>query len=363
MVDAAAPLTAELEASLLRELMRTWHEVNHGRFHGALHPPSMRLNDTSTYLGRWNHEHRTIEVSRPLVLERPWHAVVEVLKHEMAHQYAHEVLRAFDETAHGAAFQRVCRRFGIDAAASGEPAAADPRRNKLIERVEDLLRLAQSDNPHEAENAAAAAHKIMLKHNISLVEGEPGARKNYAVRTVGEPKGRTSEAEHILAGILTRHFFVQGIWVPAYRPRDGKRGSVLELCGTPENLELAAYVHGFLLDAGERLWTDYKRAHGIRRNRERRRFIAGVMEGFRERLQREQAHHEERGLVWRGDPALQAFYRERHPHVRAVRLQGHGLNQTRQQGREAGRNLVLQRGIKSEASPSRGRALPAAKRG
>ena len=41
--------------------------------------------------------------------------MVEVLKHEMAHQYAHEILGARDESAHGEAFRTVCQRLGIDA--------------------------------------------------------------------------------------------------------------------------------------------------------------------------------------------------------------------------------------------------------
>ena len=54
----------------------------------------------------------------------------------------------------------------------------------------------------------------------------------------------------ILAGILSDHFFVEVIWVPVWRPLDGKRGSVLEVCGSPANLELAEYVHAFVNHTG-----------------------------------------------------------------------------------------------------------------
>lgn len=366
-VSAHRPhLDAELEGALLRELMRTWHELNRAHFKGGMRAPVLRLSaggdgDAGQTLGRWRLEHRTIELSRGLVLEQPWGATVEVLKHEMAHQYVHEVLRATDETAHGPAFQQVCVRLGIDAAASGMPEVDDPRRARLRQRVEGLLALANSPNRHEAENAAALAQRLILKHNIAL--SELPERRRYGYRHLGQPKGRHAEAEHILAAILAEHFFVEAIWVPAYRPREGKRGNVLEISGTPENLEMAAYVYDFLLQTGERLWRRHKREHDIQRNRDRRRFVAGVMEGFLDRLATEKRKNTEKGLVWVGDADLHRYYRRRHPHVRSVRLRGHGLDPTRARGRQAGRNIVLRRGVGEGEAQNRGRALPAGRRG
>ncbi len=360
---ARPELDAELEAALLRELMRSWHELNHAYFKGAMRAPVLRLGEGAEQgqtLGRWRLNHRTIELSRALVVEQAWGATIEVLKHEMAHQYVHEVLGATDETAHGPAFQQICGRLGIDAAASGMPDVDDPRRARLRQRVEDLLALANSPNQHEAENAAALAQRLILKHNIAL--SELPERRRYAYRHLGQPKGRHAEAEHILAAILAEHFFVEAIWVPSYRPREGKRGSVLEICGTPENLEMAAYVHDFLLQTAERLWRRHKREHDIRRDRDRRRFIAGVMEGFFERLASEKRKNTEKGLVWVGDADLHRYHRRRHPHVRSVRLQGHGLDPTRARGRQAGRNIVLRRGVGEAEATSRGRALPAGRR-
>jgi hypothetical protein len=37
-------------------------------------------------------------MSRTLVVGQSWGAVLEVLKHEMAHQYVHEILARTDET-------------------------------------------------------------------------------------------------------------------------------------------------------------------------------------------------------------------------------------------------------------------------
>jgi hypothetical protein len=352
-------LSAELESLLVRELLRTWRELNASHFRFALKPPVLQLVDTTTVLGRWDRVRRTIELARPLVVSRPWGEVVEVMKHEMAHQFVHESLEVTDEPPHGPTFRQVCERLGIDGSATGtiDPGEPDPERDKIRQKVADLLALAQSTNRFEAENAASLAQRLMLKHNIAMADRPE--RRRYAYRQLGEPKGRVQECEHILASILAEHFFVEAIWVSAFRPEDGKRGHVLELCGTPENLEIAGYVHAFMQATSERLWRTHAREANVRSNRERRTFLAGVMEGFRERLATEKRRSQEQGLVWVGDPALNRYYRVRHPHVRSVRLRGQAPSDARARGREAGRNIVLHRGVHGGGAAAPGpRALP-----
>ena len=150
-----------------------------------------------------------------------------------------------------------------------------------------------------------------------------------------------------MAAILGEHFFVEVIWVPVYRPRVGKRGSVLEICGSDANLELAAYVHAFLLHAAERLWSEHKRTAGIRGNRERRAYLSGVMTGFLEKLRQQKVDSRERGLVWIRDADLGSFYRTRHPHIHHARYAGNPRTEAHSAGRAAGRKLVLHRGVSS----------------
>ncbi len=354
-------ISAQLEAALLRELTEQYRLLAHAYFKGVLPMPQLTLVSSRARLGRWIEAVRTVEISRPLVLEQPWGVVVEVLKHEMAHQYVSEVLKERDETAHGPTFRRVCERLGIDAAAAGMPVAkaeeassAHAQRGKVAERIARLLALAESPNVHEAEAAMAAAQRLLLKHNIELREAR--AAEGYAWKHLGRPTGRTSEAERVLSLILGKHFFVEAIWVPVYRPLEGKRGSVLEVCGTPENLEIAEYVHGYLVETAERLWREHKEKQGIRSDRDRRTYLAGVMGGMSDKLARESKKSEEAGLVWIADGDLERYFRARHPHVRHVRYAGQRRTEAYAHGREAGRNIVIHRGIKDRAT-SRGLLL------
>ncbi len=353
-------LSAELQAALLRELVHSWRDINANFFQRALQPPVFQLVDHQSLLGRWRRRRRTIEMSRQLVLNTPWGSVIEVLKHEMAHQYVDEILTTVEESAHGAAFRDVCQRIGTDPRTTGLPTpTSEPssERARLLKRIAGLLALAESSNLHEAKTAAAVAQRLMLKHNIALSE-QPDP-KQYGFKHLGKPKGRVPEAEHILAAILAEHFFVEAIWVPAFRPHDGKRGNILEICGTPENLELAAYVYDFVLGTGERLWAEHKRVTGIRYNRDRRSFISGVMEGFRERLSAEKRTCREQGLVWVGDAELHTYHRRRHPYVRQVRLQGNRRTEARAYGREAGKSIVLLRGIGDQSTEHKRTTSPA----
>lgn len=167
------------ESIALRAISRQWDF--HARRFGWLDrmaKPTLQLHDGRNNLGRWVHESRTMSFSRHLVYERSWHLTVEVLKHEMAHQYCDEVLHVEGETPHGKTFQAVCHKHSIDAsAAAGEPddhenEAAAP--NAIVEKIRRLLAMAEGRanageaNKAEAEAAAKAARNLMLKYNIEL---------------------------------------------------------------------------------------------------------------------------------------------------------------------------------------------------
>ncbi len=336
---------AMLDAALLRATRVAHDDVNATLFRRKLRRPSFALLDVCALLGRWDGATRTLEIQRRLLLEHPWGVVLEVLKHEMAHQYVDEVLGVSDEAAHGPAFRSVCQKLGIDAAATGLPEAGakKPEEQRVLERIAKLLALADSPNEHEARAAMAAAQKLMLRHNLERPAKE--AARGYAYRHLGAPSGRVHEHERLLASILAEHFFVETIWVPVWRVVEQKRGSVLEVCGSPANLELAEYAHSFLLHTGEELWRAHKRALGIGGDRDRRVYLAGVMSGFSEQLREQARRSREEGLVWVGDPGLAEFYRRRNPYVRTVRFGGGPGSDAREHGRNAGRQIVLNKPV------------------
>jgi hypothetical protein len=336
-------LSAALETALLHEIRSEYHRLNAAHFKRKLKTPLFLLSDAEGRLGRFDADGRTLEIARHLAVEQPWSALVEVLKHEMAHQFVFENLRVEGEAAHGPAFKEVCQKLGIDARASGLPNAGPTgaEEEKILGRIARLLALAESSSQHEAEAAMNAAQRLMLKYNLEAATAK--TRDAYSFRVLGRPTGRVTESERTLAVILGDHFFVEVIWVPVYRPLEGKRGSVLEVCGTPANLEMASYVHSFLTHAADRAWREHKDKANIRSDRDRRTFLAGVMSGFYAKLNSERKAQVKEGLVWVGDAELAGFYRRRHPHVVTVRYGGTARNDAHAHGREAGKKLVLHR--------------------
>jgi predicted SprT family Zn-dependent metalloprotease len=341
-------LQPEHASALVRELLAAHRQLNQSHFKGALSTPQLSLSTATTFLARWLPAVRTIEVSASFLEHAAsWGVVLEVLKHEMAHQYVHEVLRE-NETAHGPAFRAVCERLGIDARASGIPEATlDAAATRVLERVHKLLALAESDNRHEAEAAAAAAQRLMLRHNLEHVVEPRDEQARYGFRHLGRVTGRVTEWERRLGNVLREHFFVDIIWVPAYQPLTQKRGSVMEAIGTRENLDLSAYVYDFLVRTAERLWQAHRSERGIG-NAARRAYLAGVMSGFAQKLAQQAKVHKAEGLVWVPRAELVGYTRKRHPYLRTISHRGHSQRDVFAHGQKAGRELVLHKGVSSQ---------------
>ncbi|MGC4095294.1 MAG: DUF2786 domain-containing protein [Polyangiaceae bacterium] len=353
----AARLTVELERLALGAIQRSYDDVNGTFFHFRLDRPSFDLVDDRSRLGRWVSSGRVIELSRALLLEHGWGTLVEVLKHEVAHQYVDEVLGVHDETSHGPAFRKVCEERGFDARAAGLPNAPETsdEHARLLDRIAKLLALAESPNEHEAQAAMSAAQRLMLKYNVEVVQS--GARQTYTYRHLGKPSGRIQEGQRILAALLGEYFFVSVIWVPVWRPLEGRRGTVLEVCGSLENVELAEYVHTFLNHTALGLWKAYKARTRPDNDSGHNSYVSGVMSGFRDKLSGEKRKQSQQGLVWLGDPELGRYLRERHPRIRHTSYKSHGHSAAYAEGRIAGRNIVLHRGVGSGPSGAKPRLL------
>ena len=202
----------------------------------------------------------------------------------------------------------------------------------------------------------AVAQRLMLKHNLD--DARATTPRDHAFLQLGDPKGRVIEHERLVAMILGKHFFVEVIWIPVYRPLQGKRGTVLEVCGTRSNLAIAEYVHGFLHKTAERLWREHQRATHTTSNRERQTYLAGVMTGFGDKLARQEAKSRGEGLVWIKDGDLMGYFRRRHPYVRHLRHAGQRRSDAWAEGREAGRAIILHRPVQC-STESRGQLLRA----
>lgn len=332
----------DFENLILSELKKAW-QLNVSRFKwtsSGIIAPHFILTDATSHWGQWSTATREMRFSRHLVLNRPWNEVLEVLKHEMAHQYVHEVLKVEGEPPHGPTFFAVCKENKIDAAVRGVPGADQvTTTNHIVEKIHHLLKLASNAGATEAEQqaAATAARSMMLKYNIELQE--KNEELGYTVRYLGGVTGRIQGYMSELANILSKSYFVEIIWMNAYDPRTKKKGHELEISGTEDNVEVAEYVYEFISRAAVGSWEskmkdpafklslhkEYARTFGFSGTAPqsiqgftisaRSNFLLGFIRGFKDQLKKEEAKEQAAGLVVRKDPNLEAFYNNRHPHI------------------------------------------------
>lgn len=351
---------AALQRAWIRELRFFFDLYNQQYLAEELRPPIFRLGDSEQRLGEWNPQHRTITVSLRHIFDQPWSSVLETLRHEMAHQYVHEVLGWTQARPHGDAFVRACRLLRVDASprasteSLGTIDGSEQQRDQMICRVKELLALAKSPNEHEAANAMRMANKYLLKYNLQLAELD-GPRE-YVTKQLGRCSGRIQEWEYTLSHILQEHFFVVVIWTFSYDAGRGQRGRVLEVSGTAENVEIAEYVHDYVKRTAVALWETHRRQHPGAGGT-RHQYLAGLLQGLCDKLDR-QRHtlKKEHGLVWLGDSQLKDFFRHQHPRTRTTGGGGVSRGERYAAGREDGKKLTIHRGVKSGAT-QRGRRI------
>jgi hypothetical protein len=244
---------------------------------------------------------------------------------------------------------------GASAGALGKLEGSTDERDRMLARVKELLALAGSPNEHEAANAMRMANKYLLKYNLDLAELE--GRRNYARRWLGRCSGRIQEYEYTLGSILQQHFFVHVIWVWSYDARRDQDGRILEIDGTPENLEIAEYVYRYVTGLLEPLWRAHRRQNPGRRGT-KLQYFAGLLHGLREKLDEQKTQlRVEQGLIWLGDKKLEEYHRHLHPRIRSIGGYGVTRNDLYDAGRRDGREITIRRGVEGN-SAGRGRMLP-----
>jgi hypothetical protein len=311
--------------------------------------PNFAISDElSSTLGRWDEQRRCITLASVLFEDYSWADVVEVLKHETAHQIVSELFGIKNAVAHGEAFKRACKMLDIPAEATWKPAGRSDGERVVARRIEKLLALGQSNDEHEAEAAVAKAQKLALKYNVEQLQS--GVDRDYSLRVIGPAKSRMPSFFWGIMRILCDFHFVTYICRThnVLEDFEWKRRSVIELYGTAQNLDMAEYVFYFLWHQGELHWKQYKTEHKLRSNKHKLSYLNGLYVGVWERLDAQrQDVAESEALVWRDDPKLDAFFRERNPSVRTSRRSSRLYEDAHSAGNAAGSKLQIHPGLKS----------------
>ena len=357
MGNGTIHIQEHLERRILHGLSCEWEKalwVLPPHYRDKMRKPLFSLREMKGKWGAWYGEKREITLSRALVMGYSWNAVREVLKHEMAHQFAEEILGVRNESSHGPHFQEACYHLRADPAASGHFTVIEGigseethnREDKMMARIKKLMSLAQSRNRHEAEAAMAKAHELVDRYNIDLLRLEQ--KRDFVSVFLGKPGLRHFREVHRLAILLSDFYYVFSIWESAYVIEKGKMGRVLEISGTEKNVQIACYVYDFVNRFIDSQWEMYNHGKGLNRYR-RSDFAFGILEGFDAKLKAQSKMRSAKtgyGLIKVEDPLLERYKAYRYPRIRKNR--GKAVREDtkiRKDGEKVGSKLIISKGI------------------
>ena len=322
--------------------------------------PSIQVKLMKDRWGCWDPVLRLISVSTYLLQRYEWDVVLEILKHEMAHQIADELLGG--GTPHGESFQRACDRLAVSSWARraavdlDEPLellrqpelSADEQR--LHRKVQKLLALSESENEHEALAAMRKVRELCDRHRIDTATTL--ADDEFDVLTISHHKKRIPHYQVKIGSILGAHFGVRIVYNDLYDMTRCCSVKVVELLGSRSSLKIAEYVYWFLYNQLPKLWHEFRQnsPSSAYSARKRHSFYDGVLEGFATQLARnswpqaEDVTAEQRALIRLADTKLEAFAVQRHPRLVSVSGRARGWDRrSYDAGHDQGRKLKLRR--------------------
>ncbi|PIY21087.1 MAG: hypothetical protein COZ12_06615 [Deltaproteobacteria bacterium CG_4_10_14_3_um_filter_60_8] len=327
-----------------------------------LRPPVFEIMDNQSRAGAWSPGFDTLKIAVWLITDCTWDVVLEILKHEVSHQYVQQVMGRMDEVPHGPAFQEACDRLGVHPAfrtATGRIPRLLQRQGPhtgsgVLARIEKLFSLAQSANEHEAALAMQKANALLRKHNLERIGQQAATEYDYLIINLG--KKRLAAYQRVIASLLKDFFYVNVVLSQQFDPKTLTSHRVIELIGARENLDVAEYVYRFLENRLPHLWQGFSQDTGVPA-KERNSYFLGVLHGFRQKLQEQDRQDmASRGgagageLILANDPGLIRYCRWRHPRLRTIQHAGPRVYvNAYEAGQQEGRQLVIHKGVAGQA--------------
>lgn len=348
------------------------------RFQKLKRPP-INIVPAQSFWGRWDPLNRCIDLSERLLLQYSWDVVLNVLKHEMAHQIMFEVY-GLEDAGHGDEFKKCCEQLGlprdfsksrldieqhlkdhakvmpkkIEAKPESEASAdlSNHEDSNLLKRVEKLLALAESSNEHEAMLAMERAYHLLHKYNLdSFAKGFDKALTYLIIETKLK---KVSSCQSHLASLLQEFYFVEVVFAFLYDPSKNEVFKTIELFGTEENVKMAEYVFYYLSHTIDNLWKDYQKRTG-QKVKFKKSYQLGLIKGLSDKLNEFKQQHSkvsEYGLIVSTNKRkLNKFVANRYPKLRKSLSHSTSLySNIYEQGRVKGKDIVIKKGVESKNS-------------
>lgn len=191
-------------------------------------------------------------------------------------------------------------------------------KNEIIEKVQKLLALATSPNENEAKLAAAKAHELLTKYNLSLEQVEE-SRLGEEYGALDKDQERTAKPieDRYILSILQQYFYVKVVTCVRTQKlpwgTNRKAGYKFTLIGRKHNVQIARYVYDFLFRSFRSTFIEFCKQNGFRASgaaaRVRKGYYRGLYYGLAEQLEanRQKALAAEKALVVAEDKNIDKF--------------------------------------------------------
>jgi hypothetical protein len=353
----------------LSRLQMEFSEICYG--HGVeLAPPVFEISTSTTQLGCWQSSTRSLKLSEHLIASYPWSTTLQVLKHEMAHQYCSEVMGG--GAAHGDDFKNACALLGVLPEFRGcrvittellqDVLLRDKSQDKtsqVLQKIEKLLALGESPNIHEAEAALKKATLLIEKYQLEQLCRLGDAE--YRVVVIETGKKQVATYKRYIIGILQDFFYVRVVLSQAYVPMSNGLQKTFELMGTSENTAIAEYCYYFLENQLELMWKRVRKRMAGGGRTKKNSYYLGVVLGFSQKLKEQQSttvdtgHSQQNELLVLADQRLNNFVQMYFPRLKRSHSRRSRVDSAMyQKGVEEGRKLSLSEGVTKGRSVIRG---------
>lgn len=316
-----------------------------------LYPIHVVTFESETKLGFFDPKTFQIGINKNLIYETKTKTLKDILRHEIAHylcflEYGSEGLN------HGFLFKGICEKYGWDSEVSNtslDPISAyqklegDLEAERIYQKIKNLLKLAGSSNPHEAELATIKANKLLLKYNLEKSDHFEKDETLFYVHRILTQKRKSAKLSAIYD--MIKHFMVKPVL------RYSQDEVSIEITGTKTNIELSDYVATFLDREFEFLWKrEQKNSPHLKGLKNKNAFFYGIARGYDDKMQniKKEMTGDKHALILlekKLDEKVRLFYRRLSNSSRTVTDQGEAF----ERGSQAGRNLSINKAVNNQS--------------
>lgn len=335
---------------MLRDILQkeTSFSVRRSRFEyqGYLYPIDVVVFE-GELIGYFDSNHYQIGLNKALIHQAKDNLIKDILRHELAHYITH-LFYGDKVQAHGSEFKHVCELFNWPdeikkASMNFEIANANAKSfhsEKILNKVKNLLKLAESSNAHEAELATLKANQLLIKHNLEF--SEINSDQEFFVTKLLSRKRKDAKISCIYD--ILKHFMVKPII--SY----GKNEVCIEVTGNKTNIELAQYISEFLDRELDRLWDQFKKEHSLKGLKAKNSFFYGLAQGYNEKVNRMDLSEKDKSALVKINNHLDEQVDRIYRRLSSSRSNGSRDNESFGLGKKAGSNLTIHQGVKNKTT-------------